>query len=125
MDPIADMLTIIRNSLLVKKYDVTVSSAKVKWHILKKLENLGLVQTVVRDTEKNVISFQVITEDGASKFSTLKRLSKPGRRWYVGSKEIPRPSGNGVILISTSQGILSGYEARQRHLGGELICEIS
>ncbi|PIS41646.1 MAG: 30S ribosomal protein S8 [Candidatus Kerfeldbacteria bacterium CG08_land_8_20_14_0_20_42_7] len=125
MDPIADMLTIIRNALLVNKYDVAVPNAKMKWFILQNMQELRLIDSVKKNEETNMIEFSIVQEDGQPVFENLKRLSTPGRRLYVGWKEIPRPSKNGVVLVSTSQGVMTGMLARKRHLGGELICEIS
>lgn len=119
------MLTIIRNALLVRKMNVAVPYAKMKWYILKNLEELRLVASLQKNPETNMIEFSIVEEEGQPVFSELKRLSTPGRRLYVGWKDIPRASGNGVILVSTSQGVMTAGLARKRHLGGELICEIS
>ena len=119
------MLTIIRNALLVRKMNVAVPYAKMKWYILKNLEELRLVTSLQKNPETNMIEFSIVEEEDQPVFSELKRLSTPGRRLYVGWKDIPRASGNGVILVSTSQGVMTAGLARKRHLGGELICEIS
>jgi small subunit ribosomal protein S8 len=88
-------------------------------------EDLGLVTNVKKDDETRGLSFTLVTDDRQPKFSSIKRMSSPGRRLYVGWNEIPRASRNGVIIISTSQGMMTGHDARNRHLGGELVCEIS
>jgi len=119
------MLTIIRNAILIRKMNVAVLYAKMKWHILKNLEELRLIESLKKNDETNMIEFSIVEEDGQPVFTELKRLSTPGRRLYVGWKDIPRASGNGVVLVSTSQGVMAGGLARKRHLGGELICEIS
>lgn len=120
------MLTSIRNAISVNTFDVTVPYSKAKWYILKVFEELKLVQEIPRDDTKRALRF-IVTHDekNVPSFTNLKRLSSPSRRVYVGWKDIPRPSRNGVILISTSQGVMTGRTARNRHLGGELICEIS
>lgn len=119
------MLTIIRNALLVSLYDVSVPYAKMKWYILKNLEELQLIHSLKKNDETKKIEFSIVCENNQPVFTALKRLSTPGRRLYVGWKDIPRASRNGVVLVSTSQGIMPGTLARKRHLGGELICEIS
>lgn len=125
MDPIADMLTTIRNAIRVGKYDITVPHAKAKWHILKVFEDLGLLSNIKRNDELQTLSFTILLDGVEPKFSELKRMSTPGRRIYVGWREIPRASRNGVVIVSTSQGVMTGRDAKNRHLGGELICEIS
>ena len=125
MDPIADMLTTIRNAILIKRYSCSVTYSNVKWHILKLMEELKLIDGIARDEKANTITFNLVQEkDSSVRMKALNRLSSPGRRMYVGWKAIPRPTGNGLIIVSTSQGVMTGKLARQRHLGGELICEI-
>lgn len=119
------MLTTIRNALLVSKFDIAVPYSKLKWHILQVFKDLRLIDRVQRDEKENKITFSIVIEEDKPVFSELRRLSKPGRRHYVGWKEIPHPVGNGVVIISTSQGVMTGRMARQRHLGGELICELA
>jgi small subunit ribosomal protein S8 len=125
MDPIADMLTAIRNNLMNAKFSVTIPFSKMKERVLRVCEEYNLIAGLARDEKANTVTFQISQQDGKPRFQTLKRLSTPGRRLYVGWKEIPRPSGNGIIIISTPQGMMSGKTARHRKLGGELICEIS
>jgi small subunit ribosomal protein S8 len=125
MDPIADMLTTIRNAILVKRYSCNVTYSNVKWHILKLMEELKLIDGLTKDEKTRLISFTLVQEkDGSVRMKELNRISSPGRRTYVGWKGIPRPTGNGLVIVSTSQGVMTGKLARQRHLGGELICEI-
>lgn len=119
------MLTSIRNAIRARKNELTVPYAKMKWHLLQLFQELELISHVQVDKEKKNITITLAETVSDVKFENLKRLSKPGRRLYVGWKEIPRASRNGIIVISTSQGVMSGHAARQRHLGGELICEIS
>lgn len=125
MDPIADMLTTIRNAIAVRQYEVRVPYAKVKWHILKVCEDLGFVSQLKKEDESRDFVFTIVTERREPKFTSIRRMSTPGRRLYVKWNEIPRASRNGVIIISTSQGMMTGHDARNRHLGGELVCEIS
>lgn len=137
IDPIADMLTRIRNASLVKKEEVVLPMSKVKFNIAKILEKEGFVSSVSivsggEDLKKNKASkFDQIKivlkygEDGQPKVTLLKRVSKPGRRIYVDKDSINRVlNGFGISIISTSKGIMTGREAQRQKIGGELICEI-
>lgn len=137
IDPIADMLTRIRNASLVKKEEVVLPMSKVKFNIAKILEKEGFVSSVSiisggEDLKKNKASkfdqIKIILkygEDGKPRVSLLKRISKPGRRIYVDKNSIGRVlNGFGISIISTSKGIMTGKEAQRQKIGGELICEI-
>lgn len=124
MDPIADMLTIIRNTIRVNRFDATVSYSKVKWHLLSLMKEIGLITDVATDEKKRTLSFTIAHKGKQAVFHTINRLSTPGRRQFVGWKEIRRPEGNGLVIVSTPQGLMTGKTARHRKLGGELICEI-
>lgn len=137
IDPIADMLTRIRNASLVKKKDLVLPLSKVKLNIAKILEKERYISSVVvisagQELQKNKTSkFDQIkislkyNEDGSSRIKSLTRISKPGRRVYVGKDEIPRVLNNfGISIISTSSGIMTGRDAKKNNIGGELICEI-
>ncbi len=125
MDPIANMLTTIRNALTVNHQDVVVPFSHFKQDLLEVFEKEGIVSDVTADTANRTLHFSIVQEGPKSLISTIKRMSTPGRRRYVGWKEIPRPSGNGLVIISTSQGLMTGHAAHSRKLGGELICEIT
>lgn len=137
IDPIADMLTRIRNASLIKKEEVVLPMSKVKFNIAKILEKEGFVSSVSiisggEDLKKNKASkfdqIKIILkygEDGKPRVSLLKRISKPGRRIYVDKNSIGRVlNGFGISIISTSKGIMTGKEAQRQKIGGELICEI-
>jgi small subunit ribosomal protein S8 len=127
-DPIADMLTRIRNAVAVGHERVSMPSSKLKVGIARILQDEGFIDR-----------FEV-TEEGAGKHLELvlrygnrrqpaidgiKRISKPGHRVYRGASEIPRVQGGlGVAVVSTSQGLLPDREARRRRLGGEILCEV-
>ena len=142
-DPIADMLTRIRNIQMVKKSEVVLPYSKLKLNILKLMKDNGWIENVVKqepvakskfkksdkDYIYNRFATLVVTlkcnELGISKISSLKRISKPGRRVYVNKEEILTVlNGKGMSVISTSQGLLTDKQARQKKIGGELICEI-
>ena len=125
-DPIADMLTRIRNALMVSHETVDVPFSKIKAEILKVMKDEGLIknfQIIEEDKKKDIRIFLRYDEKGRSVIYGLKRISKPGRRVYVKCDKIPRAlSGYGVNILSTSQGVMSDREARKRRLGGELLC---
>ncbi len=137
IDPIADMLTRIRNASLIKKKSLVLPMSKIKFNIAKILQENSFVSSVSvvpggQELQKNKTSkFDQIKIDlkydqnGKPRISSLKRISKPGRRVYVSKDEIQRVlSGLGISIISTSRGIMTGKEARDKNLGGEYICEI-
>ncbi|MBC7746392.1 30S ribosomal protein S8 [Pedobacter sp.] len=126
-DPIADMLTRIRNAVLVNKHEVRMPNSKMKQTVAAELKNAGYVKdvTVEKGTPRDELVILINTQGENSVISEITRLSKPGRRVYAGADDIPRiKSGRGIILISTSKGIMTGHAARKARLGGELICKV-
>ena len=128
-DPIADMLTRIRNALAVKKPKVTIPYSKIKLAIAKILEKENFISGFeIVSNKKNKFKNIVINlkyKDGNPAIHELKRISKPGCRIYVKVKEIRKvKGGRGIWIISTSRGIMTAHEAKKRKLGGELIAEI-
>ncbi len=119
-DPIADMLTRIRNAGLLKKNRVIIPSSKLKLEILKVLKKEGYIVDFVYEKVENVIFV-----DLDSKLDKLVRVSKPGRRVYTTKDMIPVVlQGYGTVVISTSKGVMSGKEAKKLGLGGEVLCKI-
>lgn len=127
MDPIADMLTRIRNAIAVRRPAVDVPFSKTKFAIAKVLEREGWVSSVVKD-DANVSSIRVFLkydENGEPHIHALNRVSRPGQRRYVGKTRIPSVLGGmGMAVVSTPAGIMTNREARKRGLGGEVMCEI-
>lgn len=126
-DPIADMLTRIRNAVAVRKSEVSMPHSKVKQAVAELLKQSGFVADVsVADAEVGKTLKIVINRDGENaRITEIVRLSKPGRREYSSSKEIPVVKrGRGVVIISTSRGVMTGDAARKQGVGGELICKI-
>ena len=125
-DPISDFLTRIRNASMVNKPSVIVPHSKFKLELSKLLKNEGYISDVkvIEESSKKEIQIDLkYSEEGAPVLAGLNRLSKPGRRLYVGSESLPRNNGGlGTVIISTSRGLLPDSEARKRKLGGELIC---
>ncbi|HEY8691777.1 MAG TPA: 30S ribosomal protein S8 [Chloroflexota bacterium] len=127
-DPIADMLTRIRNGIQARHTQVEMPSSKLKVSIAKILKDEGYVKDyeVTKDVPQPVLRVSLkYTADRQSVVSTLKRLSKPGLRRYTKRDSIPLVlSGMGLVIMSTPKGLMSGKEAFKRNLGGELICEV-
>lgn len=128
MDPIADMLTIIRNAQAVKKEMVKFPYSKVKFNLAKVLEDKGFIQkTEVKGNKQTSIIILTLKyeEDGSPKISVIKRISKPGQRLYISYKNLKRvKSGYGNAIISTPKGLLTEQEAKNQKVGGEYMCEI-
>jgi len=126
-DPISDMLTRIRNASMVRKQVVDVPMSKVKYALAKVLEKEGYLAGVQKaDGIKHpVIRLKLIYDDRISKIESIQRISKPGRRVYVKTEDMPYVrSGHGIAIISTPNGLMTNNEARKRRLGGEIICEV-
>lgn len=124
-DPIADMLTRIRNAHLALHKEVSVPSSKMKQAIAAILKQEGYVDDVRVDGENKAIAISLKYHKGKPAICGLKRVSKPGRRVYVASSQIPRvQNGLGICIISTSSGVLDGVTAHAKNVGGELVCEI-
>jgi len=127
-DPISDMLTRIRNGGLARKADVTMPSTKVLVAIAKILKDEGYIGgfEVIEKMPQSVL--KVSLRYGADKRHTIReirRVSKPGLRVYAGKDAIPRvKSGLGIAIVSTPEGVLTGYEARRRGIGGEVLCTV-
>jgi small subunit ribosomal protein S8 len=134
-DPIADMLTRIRNASAVGKTEVVLPMSKIKYDIAKILERDGWIERVevIKDKGKKngTAAFDKLRiilkyKDGKkSVINSLRRVSKPGLRVYVSKDKLPRVLNNlGIAIISTSQGLMTNKEARKKKIGGEVICEI-
>ncbi len=124
-DPIADMLTRIRNAHLALHKEVSVPRSKMKEAIASILKQEGYVENFALDTETSSIKIQLKYYKNRPAISGIKRISKPGRRAYVGSDSIPRvQNGLGICILSTSKGVMAGETAKQANTGGELLCEV-
>ncbi|MCD6451204.1 MAG: 30S ribosomal protein S8 [Acidobacteria bacterium] len=127
-DPIADMLTRIRNALMAKKEEVSLPSSKMKLEIARILKEEGYVENFrfEDDGKQGILTLRLkYTPEGEPAITGLKRVSKPGRRVYCGKEEVPRVlNGLGIAILSTSKGILTDAEARKKGVGGEVLCEV-
>ena len=127
-DPIADMLTRIRNAIAVGHELVVMPSSKMKVGIARILMDEGFIDRFEVKDNGNRQELELVLRYGASHrpaIEGIKRISKPGHRVYRGAGELPRIQGGlGIALVSTSQGLLADREARRRRLGGEVVCEV-
>jgi small subunit ribosomal protein S8 len=127
-DPIADMLTKIRNASLAKFEKVDIPASKLKVEIVKILKNEGFIKTfkkVAQDGSNQIRIYLKYDDGNKAVIHGLQRMSKPGRRVYTGYKEMPRIfNGYGTLIVTTSQGVITGKKAAEKKLGGELICSI-
>ena len=127
-DPIADMLARIRNAVSAKHSRVDVPASKLKLEIARILKEEGYINNFVLKGEgaKRMIRiFLRYDARGTSSITHLQRVSRPGRRVYVGSHEIPRVLGGyGINIVSTSRGLMSGKTARKENIGGEVLAEV-
>ncbi len=122
-DPIADMLTRIRNAHMALHKEVRVPRSKMKEAIAAILKQEGYVDAVTVEEKDIAITLRYLK--GTAGIAGLKRISTPGRRRYVGHSAIPRvQNGLGICILSTSSGVLDGESARTQKVGGELLCEI-
>ena len=126
-DQIADLITRIRNAILVGKNEIRVPTSKLKVAVAEGLKKGGYIAEVeVEDAEPRGILHVTINQPGEiAKISEISKVSKPGRRVYASADEIPKvKSGRGIVLVSTSKGIMSGEEARKNRLGGEILIKV-
>jgi small subunit ribosomal protein S8 len=127
-DPIADMLTRIRNASAARHKDLTIPSSKVKREIARVLAEEGFIDSWATAAEgvQETLSMRLKYVEGRTPVvSGLKRISKPGLRVYARKTEIPRVLGGlGLAILSTSRGIMTGSQARKLNLGGEVICYV-
>lgn len=127
-DPISDMLTRIRNALMVKKPDVSLPYSKFKHALGKLLVSEGWLASVDVKEEaglKRLVLSLKYGPQGEPVITDLKRVSKPGQRIYTGNTAIPRALGGaGITIVSTSKGLMTDQGARRQKVGGEVICQI-
>lgn len=127
-DPVADLLTRVRNAQRAGHESVAVPASKLKQRIAEVLASEGYINGVTReeDGRQGILHLALkYAPDGKPAITELKRASKPGRRWYVGAREIPRvKNGLGIAILSTSRGVLADSDARRQKAGGEILCTV-
>ncbi|MFH0814770.1 MAG: 30S ribosomal protein S8 [Candidatus Falkowbacteria bacterium] len=125
IDPIADMLTRIRNASAVRKPDVLIPFSKMKLVIAKILEKEGYLGNISEEDGRNFSVKLLYDKHRQPAIMSIKRISTPGRRLYVGAGNVPRVlGGHGVAIVSTSRGVMTSKEAKRLNVGGEFVCEI-
>jgi small subunit ribosomal protein S8 len=126
-DPIADMLTRIRNAVAVNAASTSMPHSKLKETVAKILADNNFIEKVevTEDGGRKTLNIIINSEDRPAQITEIKRLSRPGRRMYVKSPALPKVKrGRGLLVVSTSSGVMTGAQARAKNLGGELICEV-
>ncbi|OGQ47973.1 MAG: 30S ribosomal protein S8 [Deltaproteobacteria bacterium RIFCSPLOWO2_02_FULL_46_8] len=127
-DPLADMLTRIRNAIMMRHEQVTMPHSRFKESVLKVLKKEGFVvdfETVGSGTKKALVVALKYATDGTAAITNIRKVSKPGRRFFGGYQELkPFRGGLGVRILTTSKGVVSEAEARNQKLGGEILVEV-
>ena len=127
-DPVADMLTKVRNAAMARHEKVDVPASKLKLEIVKILKTEGYIKNFkkVQEDGKNVLRiFLKYDDDNNPVIHGVKKISTPGRRVYSGYKDLPRVyNGYGTIIVSTSSGVTTGKKASEKMVGGELVCTV-
>ncbi len=127
-DPVADMLTMLRNGSKAKHEKVDIHTSKLKLQVVKILKNEGYIKNFKKVTKDGINYIRVFLkydEQNNPVIHGLQRISTPGRRIYKGYNALPRIyNGHGVLIVSTSSGIITGKKAAERKVGGELICSV-
>ena len=126
-DPIADLLTQIRNAVAIDRERVSLPHSKVKESICRVLLEEGFIEDVriTEDPRKTLHVFLKYGPDGEKVINEIKRVSKPGRRLYESAGNLPRVlNGLGIAVISTSKGVMSDRRCREQNLGGEVLCSV-
>ena len=126
-DPIADLLTRVRNAAMARHDSVMIPASKMKIPIAKILKDEGFIAdyAIIKGEPQRMIKITLKYIDKQPAFIGLERVSKPGLRIYSGKKEIPRVYGGlGIAIISTSKGLMTGQEAWKKNIGGEVLCYV-
>lgn len=126
-DQIADLITRIRNAIMVNKNEISVPASRLKLAVLEGLKRTNFIAdyNVIEATPRNSIHVVINENNEAPRINEITKVSKPGRRVYAGVNELPKvKSGRGIILISTSKGVMTGDEAKKARLGGEILVKV-
>jgi small subunit ribosomal protein S8 len=127
-DPVADLLTRLRNASREKHEKTDVPASRLKANIVRVLKEEGFVRNFRLHREEGRPMIKVYlkyADNGQAVIQSIRRVSRPGLRRYVGYQEMPRPlSGAGVAIVSTSKGVMTGNKARGLKIGGEILCEV-
>jgi small subunit ribosomal protein S8 len=127
-DPVADMLTKVRNAAMARHEKVDIPASKLKLEIVKILKTEGYIKNFKKVTQEGSNCIRVFLkydEKNSSVIHGIEKVSTPGRRVYAGYKDLPRVyNGYGTVIVSTSLGVTTGKKAQEKQVGGELICTV-
>ena len=126
-DQIADLITRIRNAIMVGKNEIRVPTSKLKVAVCEGLKKTGFIADfkLEKAAPRDILHVTINEEGKNPTINEISKVSKPGRRVYTGAADIPVvKSGRGIVLISTSKGIMTGQEAKKSHLGGEILVKV-
>ncbi len=126
-DQIADLITRIRNAIMVGKNEIVVPTSKLKVAVLEGLKSAGFIDSFKIEAAKprDFIKVTIVKSGEIAKINEIEKVSKPGRRVYVSADEIPTiKSGRGIVLISTNKGVMTGKDAKKNRLGGEILVKV-
>ncbi len=126
-DQIADLITRIRNAIMVGKTEIRVPTSKLKLAVAEALQDAGYISAceVEASEPRGILHVTINAEGMPARITEITKVSKPGRRVYTSVEDIPViKSGRGIVLISTSKGIMTGKEAKKQHLGGEILVKV-
>ena len=126
-DQIADLITRIRNAIMVNKNEIVVPASKLKIAVLEGLKRTNFIAdySIIEATPRNSINVIINQINEAPRINEITKISKPGHRVYAGVDELPKiKSGRGIVLISTSKGVMTGDEAKKARLGGEILVKV-
>ena len=126
-DQIADLITRIRNAIQVNKNEITAPTSKLKVAVVEGLKKSGFIADykIEKAHPRDILHVEIMKEGDIAKINEIVKVSKPGRRVYTAASDIPTiKSGRGIVLISTSKGVMSGAEAKKLRLGGEILVKV-
>ncbi|MBQ3271371.1 30S ribosomal protein S8 [Candidatus Saccharibacteria bacterium] len=126
-DQIADLITRIRNAIQVNKNEVSAPTSKLKVAVVEGLKKGGYIEdySIEKAHPRDILHVIINKENEIAKINEITKVSKPGRRIYTAAADIPTvKSGRGIILVSTSKGVMSGQEAKKLRLGGEILVKV-
>ena len=126
-DQIADLITRIRNAMMVNKNTISVPTSKLKVAVIDSLVKAGYIEgyEIVKNHPRDILSVTINAEGAPARINEITKVSKPGRRIYTSVEDIPTiKSGRGIVLISTSKGLMTGQEAKKARLGGEILVKV-
>lgn len=126
-DQIADLITRIRNAIMVGKTEIRVPTSKLKVAVAETLKSANYIDEVEieKSSPRDILHVVINQPNEVARINTIAKISKPGRRIYVSAADIPKvKSGRGIVLMSTSKGIMTGHEAKKANLGGEVLIKV-